>query len=164
MKNTTYRIAIELKGHEEDYRNGKLESEFSWEEFDTVEEAQESLRGWLRDIDHNDGGCFGELDGEYIGYVLQEMGRGCDEPITVYELDESEALKGTGMHLYAAISPDFIGEVAYCKAKTHKEAAEKIASNWEEADDFFEYIANSCGDISQVNNGEEFGYFCVEEV
>lgn len=159
MANKTYKIAIALEGHGSDYSD---ELEFSWETFDTVEEARESLIEWLRDIDHNDGGSFGELDGERVGSVW-EVGEYEDTVVT--NIRESEALAGTGMHLYAASSPDFIEAVAYCKACSHEEAAEKIASNWEEADDFCFYIANEYGEITQLNDCNEIvDCFHVDEI
>lgn len=161
MTNKTYKIAIVLEDYAAGTIKGEYELEFSWDEFETVEEAKDSLIEWLRDLDHNDGGNFGEPDGEYIGSVW-EVGKYDDTVVTT--IRESEALKETGLHLYAASSPGFIEAVAYCKARSYEEAAEKIACNWEEADDFCEYIANDYGEISQTCNGEEIDCFHVEEV
>lgn len=158
MTNKTYKIAIALDGYESDYSDGL---EFSWETFDTEEEAREYLVEWLRDIGHNDGGNFGEADGERVGSVWEA---GEYEDTLVTNISESEALSGTGMHLYAACSTSFIEAVAYCKARSYEEAAEKIASNWEEADDFFEYIVNEYGEIAQFNDGEVVDCFHVEEI
>ena len=158
MTNKTYKIAIALDGHESDYRDGL---EFSLETFDKEEESVESLVEWLRDIDHNDGCKFGEADGERVGSVW-EAGEYEDKLVT--NISESEALSGTEVHLYAAYSQSFVEAVAYCKARSYKEAAEKIALNWEEADDFCEYIANEYGEIAQFNDGEVVDCFHVEEI
>lgn len=153
MTNATYKIAIGLKGREADYNSGKLEPEFSWDEFSTVEEAKQSLIEWLRDIDHGT-----EIDGEYIGHVIPEDGE------AVYEVSESEALEGTGIHLYAAIESRFGLAVAVAKARDEAEAAEQLARRFNRNDETCTYEVDEDDNVVQYHDGAWMGMFFMEEI
>lgn len=153
MTNTTYKIAIALKNREADYNSGRLEPEFSWDEFSTAEEAKQSLIEWLRDIDHGT-----EIDGEYIGNVIPEDGG------SVCEVSESEALEGTGMHLYAAIESGLGLAVAVARAIDEAEAAEQLARRFNKNDETCTYEVDEDDNVVQYHDGAWMGMYFMEEI